>query len=135
MLLRKSQERRRPDAVSTYVGLDTASTNINGNAESSWGAWGRQSELQSVETETSDSAVGLKAAGDLIIAGGTIKIDSSDDSIHSNGNITVAGGTINLIASDDGNNSAGGSTYMTGTLSGASTTVGTAGTMGGGRWK
>jgi hypothetical protein len=80
----------------TGEGSDNASTDANGNADNSWGTWGRQDGSQTDETETADSAKGLKAAGDLIITGGAIEIDSSDDSIHSNGNVTISGGTINL---------------------------------------
>lgn len=50
---------------------------------------------------TSDSAKGLKADGDITIAGGVISIDSSDDSIHGV-NIEIKNGTMMLTSGDDG---------------------------------
>lgn len=48
------------------------------------------------------SAKGLKAQGDLLIAGGTIQIDSADDAIHSNASASLTGGTLTLQSGDDG---------------------------------
>jgi hypothetical protein len=39
---------------------------------------------------------------DVTIDGGTIKIDSADDSIHSNHSVTINGGDITLASGDDG---------------------------------
>jgi hypothetical protein len=47
------------------------------------------------------SSKGLKAGVALVIDGGTIKIDSSDDCLHSNKSITVNGGTITMATADD----------------------------------
>ncbi len=44
---------------------------------------------------------GISAEADVIILGGTLKIDSSDDSIHSNSNIYVAGGSFEISTGDD----------------------------------
>ena len=52
--------------------------------------------------EESDSAKGLKADGDIAVRGGTIKIDASDDAVHSNGNISYLGGELTLSSGDDG---------------------------------
>lgn len=52
--------------------------------------------------DTSVSAKGLKAAGDLTVTGGTFSINSADDGIHSNQNITVTGGTFQIATGDDG---------------------------------
>ncbi|WP_199615789.1 carbohydrate-binding domain-containing protein [Paenibacillus alkalitolerans] len=57
--------------------------------------------MRLTETE-SESAKAVKAASDVIIRQGTFRIDSADDSIHSNGNITVTGGDFNITSGDDG---------------------------------
>ncbi|MCA0756714.1 carbohydrate-binding domain-containing protein [Paenibacillus sp. N4] len=69
-----------PDPASTAAGTDTAA----------------------VEEEESASAKALKAGTDVQVGGGTFKIDSADDSVHSNGNLTIAGGELALTSGDDG---------------------------------
>lgn len=49
-----------------------------------------------------DSAKGVKAQASLTINGGSITINSEDDSLHSAASITVTGGTIYLSSGDDG---------------------------------
>lgn len=82
---------------------------------------GRQS------TTTDDtSAKGIKAALDdsstlditeaINITGGTININSTDDSIHSNGDINITGGTFTLSSGDDAIHADG--TLTTGTTDG-----------------
>ncbi len=51
--------------------------------------------------EDSTSIKGLKAAGDLLITGGNITIDSADDSLHSNASVTVRRGNLVITAGDD----------------------------------
>ena len=51
---------------------------------------------------------GLKSDGAILLNGGTVTVNSADDSIHSNDSVTINGGTIDLTASDDGLNAAGG---------------------------
>lgn len=51
---------------------------------------------------------GVKAQTALEITGGTLTLDTADDSLHSNGTAAVSGGTIDVTASDDGFNAAGG---------------------------
>lgn len=53
-------------------------------------------------TEDATSAKGIKAAGDLLLNGGTFTIDSADDSLHTNGNLFINGGTYQLSTGDDG---------------------------------
>ena len=48
------------------------------------------------------SAKGIKGAVGIEINGGTINIDSTDDSIHSNGDTVINGGEMTLASSDDG---------------------------------
>lgn len=48
------------------------------------------------------SAKGLKAAVAVTINGGTVQIDSADDTIHANQAVTINGGSIDLTAGDDG---------------------------------
>ena len=56
---------------------------------------------ESTEDNTT-STKGLKAGGELNISGGTFKVDSADDALHSNANISVTGGSIEAQAGDDG---------------------------------
>lgn len=42
------------------------------------------------------------SGGDLIINGGTLNIDSTDDSLHCGGNMSINGGNITLASADDG---------------------------------
>ena len=53
-------------------------------------------------TSSSESYKGLKAGSDIYISGGSINIDSKDDSIHSNGTITISEGKFSLSSGDDG---------------------------------
>ena len=62
----------------------------------------------SADTEsTSDSTKGLKAGTAINISGGTFKIDSADDTIHSDGDVKIIGGEFTLNAGDDGIHSEG----------------------------
>lgn len=53
------------------------------------------------ETE-STSMKGLKSTGDFTISGGTFKINSADDAVHSNAAAYIQGGTIDIATGDDG---------------------------------
>lgn len=55
----------------------------------------------STTTEDTVSMKGLKAANSLLISGGTFKIDSADDSIHSDVSVIINGGTFTLASGDD----------------------------------
>ncbi|MFC1781407.1 carbohydrate-binding domain-containing protein [Planctomycetota bacterium] len=48
------------------------------------------------------STKGIKAGVDLTIEGGTIHVDSSDDSLHSGNSLTINGGKTILASGDDG---------------------------------
>ena len=54
------------------------------------------------------SAKGIKVSTNettnisMVISGGTFKLDTADDSVHSDGNITITGGTFVISSGDDG---------------------------------
>lgn len=56
---------------------------------------------QSTEEDSSTSMKGIKAAGDLLISGGSFTIDSADDSIHSNSSVTIKDGVFEIASGDD----------------------------------
>lgn len=58
--------------------------------------------MDNKNNSSSKSTKGLKAGTDLIIESGQFKIDSLDDSIHSNGTIAILEGNFELSSSDDG---------------------------------
>lgn len=65
---------------------------------------GMDSGSSASEDSDSDtaSAKGLKANIDVLILGGTLDIDSSDDAVHSNGDVHIKGGSITASTGDDG---------------------------------
>ncbi len=84
--------------MTTGGGSVNSSTDSSGNVRSQWGFWGGTSS----QNDATSSAKGLKAGTDMTIDGGVFKIDSSDDSVHSNANITINGGTFDIKSGDDG---------------------------------
>ena len=58
---------------------------------------------QSFSATTADtvSMKGLKAADSLLISGGTFRISSADDSIHSDVSVVINGGTFEIASGDD----------------------------------
>ncbi len=52
-------------------------------------------------TDESTSIKGLKASGSMLIECGTFKLDTADDSVHSNTSIIVNGGDFEISAGDD----------------------------------
>ncbi len=79
-------------------GSANASFTAGGMQNPDWGMWGNNSTDSSDE----DSAKGLKSGVETEITGGTITVDSSDDSVHSNGTISITGGELSLSSGDDG---------------------------------
>ncbi len=53
-------------------------------------------------TTASVSAKGIKGLANVLINGGSIRVSSADDALHSNSNITISGGDLTLSSSDDG---------------------------------
>lgn len=69
-----------------------------------------------ITDSTSTSAKALKAGSEVNISGGEFKIDSADDSVHSNGNIVVTGGNISAASGDNGMHANGNLTISDGTV-------------------
>lgn len=94
--------------ITTYQG-----SNFTGSASGGWGGGMGGNDGNSNKTDI--SAKGIKAVGvydeagttwqsggDLIVNGGTITIDSSDDSLHCGGDMQLLGGSMTLATADDG---------------------------------
>ena len=64
-----------------------------------WSATGGNSNTT---TNTSTSTKGIKAGTELLVNGGTITVNSADDTLHSNGSITIQSGNVSLSSGDDG---------------------------------
>jgi hypothetical protein len=80
--------------------ISSGGGSINSSNTDQWGDWGKGRNPN--DSDSTPSAKGLKAGVDVTITGGTIDIDSSDDSIHSNDSLTISGGDITLKSGDDG---------------------------------
>ena len=77
----------------------TASSNNGGG----WGGFDHGMGMSDGNSnKTEDSAKGIKANGNIVINGGTIIIDTSDDSIHCAETITINDGMISAATADDG---------------------------------
>ncbi len=59
-------------------------------------------DTDSTDSEESTSMKGIKSAGNLVIENGTFKINSADDSLHTNSALTINGGTFKIASGDDG---------------------------------
>lgn len=88
----------------TSGGGSVNSSSKNDNMQNPWGQWGKSSNSNTTTSSSSDtsSAKAIKAVSNIIIDGGTITIDSSDDSLHSNDNLTINGGIFEISSGDDG---------------------------------
>ena len=84
-------------------GTKASSGNYGGFMGGGHGGGMRPGGNQSTTTTTTDtvSMKGLKAANSISISGGTFKIDSADDSIHSDVSVTISGGTFEIASGDD----------------------------------
>jgi hypothetical protein len=92
----------------TSVLVNGGSINITSGGGNSKGVsslkqdFGMKKQTQSKSSNDSVSAKGIKATVDITINGGSINIDSADDSIHSNNSLTINGGNITTTSGDDG---------------------------------
>jgi len=60
------------------------------------------SQSSTITTDESGTSMkGIKAANSILISGGTFKIDSADDSVHSDVSVTINGGTFEIASGDD----------------------------------
>lgn len=86
--------------------LSTGGGSKNSSTKEGWGNWGpnmdKGNQTSSDDTESEESAKGIKASKSIEINGGALNIDSSDDSIHSNGTIEIKDGDIDAESGDDG---------------------------------
>lgn len=53
------------------------------------------------EDDSGSSMKGVKAAGELLISGGSYVIDSADDALHSDKSVTISGGSFEISSGDD----------------------------------
>ncbi|MDO4572507.1 MAG: carbohydrate-binding domain-containing protein, partial [Clostridia bacterium] len=77
---------------SLRISAGGGSANVTG-AQS--GLWSGGQAAQASEEEV-DSMKGLKAAGSLLINGGSFTIDAADDAVHSNADLRVNGGEFSI---------------------------------------
>ncbi len=89
-------------------GSENGSNASSGNYGGFMGGGGhggmRPGSSQSSTTTTDESGTsmkGIKAVNSLLISGGTFKIDSADDSVHSDVSVTINGGTFEIASGDD----------------------------------
>lgn len=100
--------------VKTYEGSTyTASGSQTGGNTNPWGGRGGMG-MDGNANKTEFSAKGIKAVGiydeagtawqsggDIIISGGTVTVDSSDDALHCGGSMTITGGVFSIATADD----------------------------------
>lgn len=94
--------------INTYQGHGYTGSGSSGGG---WGGGMQEGNNNKVDLSVKGiKAVGLYdtdgttylSGGDLIINGGTLNIDSTDDSLHCGGNMSINGGNITLASADDG---------------------------------
>ena len=90
-----------------YVYIENGFFTINSQADGIYGyslvdIEGGEFTIKTVKSSSADSYKAIKSDTDIQINGGSLIINSADDSIHSNGNITITDGTVDIISNDDG---------------------------------
>jgi len=99
--------------IYTYQGSDYTASGSSTGGFGGWGGPGGGMDGNSSKTDI--SAKGIKAVGiydtagtawqskgDININGGTLSVDSSDDSLHCGGSMNLIGGDMTLASADDG---------------------------------
>lgn len=86
------------------ITIKTGGGSANGSTKAAQGQARPGSETTAAATSEDDtaSAKALKAGVNIVVEGGTINIDSSDDALNSQNNLVVNGGTFNIASGDDG---------------------------------
>lgn len=80
-----------------HGGMGGMNGGMGGRSEDS--GWGF---FDSPEADGSNSAKAIKSGNNMRISGGSLTIDSSDDSIHCGGSLEINGGEFSLKSGDDG---------------------------------
>ncbi len=79
--------------------------NRPGGRPGSTGSTDRNTEQLSAtavsDSDSSSSMKGIKSESSMLISGGTFKIDSADDALHSNLSLTINGGSFEIASGDD----------------------------------
>ncbi len=100
--------------IFTYQGSSyTGSGSSSGSTRPGGGGMGMDGNSNKMPTDLSAKgikAVGLydttgttyQSGGNIVINGGTIDVNSSDDCVHAGGNIDLVGGAMTLASADDG---------------------------------
>lgn len=77
-----------------------------GGGRMNGGQMGAMGDTADTTTDADDSTAvsqkGVKAAGSVIISGGSFTINSVDDAVHSDSDVEITGGTLDISAGDDG---------------------------------
>ena len=98
-------------AIVTKGTVDTSSASSSSSSSSGWGGGGRPGGgghggpggmQEGNPNKSSTSAKGLKSEGLLLITGGNITVDCTDDALHSNTALQIDNGNLYLSANDDG---------------------------------
>ncbi len=95
--------------ITTYEGSSYGGSSSGSNTQ-----WGGGMNQDGNSNKTDISAKGIKAVGlydttgttwqsggELTISGGSLTVDSSDDSLHAGGDIAITGGEMTLSSADD----------------------------------
>lgn len=82
-------------------GLKASSGNYGGFRGGGPGQMWPNGAQSTTNDESGTSMKGIKAANSLLISGGNFKIDSADDSIHSDVSVAINGGTFEIASGDD----------------------------------
>lgn len=88
-----------PSEIVSPAQISVSAENLS--TESSSEAGDSSTDASQSTEEDSTSMKGIKAAGDLLISGGSFTIDSADDSIHSNSSVTIKDGVFEIASGDD----------------------------------